>query len=165
MLYTTWTKLENKWKKAQETQSLSSSALGASLNAGQGKEVVPRQADGPEFWPLGFAVLRSLMRLSAVYQHLGMFSETLYYAEKSVEIANKMDSFTCSTKAQSWIGAVWVKANEPEKGISSLNQAREYVLSNEQPTHFKLRLACELSASYGRMKDVESEAQMVQMTS
>ncbi|KAH6694160.1 separin [Plectosphaerella plurivora] len=163
MLYTTWTKMELQWKKAEQNQSVSSSALGSSLNTDHGKEVVPRMADGPEFWPIGIAVLRSLMRLSAVYQHLGIFQETLFYAEKSVEIAKKMDSYSSTTQAQSWLGTVWVKANRPEKGVSVLNQARDFVRSKDRPTHFKLRMACELSAAYGHMKDIDSEAELLQI--
>lgn len=153
ILYATWTRLET---RQQPDESLNESVTSKPL------QIAPQLSGGPDFWVLGAAVLRSLLRMSAVYQHLGMFQETLYYAEKALEVANGMNSPSYISQAQSWVGALWIKANDPQKGLPSLDAAKEFVLSEKEPTHFILRLACELSASYGQMKDHDNAAQLME---
>ncbi|KAG7112481.1 Separin like protein [Verticillium longisporum] len=172
LLYSSWAKLEARNPAASHESSQLSIATssadeddgGSSLQksttgSSSSSSSILHVADGPDYWALACALLRSMFHLSSVYVHIGMFQETLYYAEKALSIAESIDSLAHKTQAQSWIGSVWIRANKPEKGLSLLQRARE-TLESHKPSRRAMRLACELSASYGLLKDRQSEEEL-----
>ncbi|KAM0271665.1 hypothetical protein ACHAQH_009000 [Verticillium albo-atrum] len=165
LLYSSWAKLEARNPAAaHESSQISISSTTDDDSTAQQNATsssVLHVADGPDYWALACALLRSMFHLSSVYVHIGMFQETLYYAEKALSIAESIDSLAHRTQAQSWIGSVWIRANKPEKGLDLLNRARE-TLGSQKPSRRAMRLACELSASYGLLKDRESEEELFQ---
>ncbi|CRK29835.1 hypothetical protein BN1708_015680, partial [Verticillium longisporum] len=171
LLYSSWAKLEARNPAASHESSQlsiatssadeddSGSSLQKSTTGTNSSSSILHVADGPDYWALACALLRSMFHLSSVYVHIGMFQETLYYAEKALSIAESIDSLAHKTQAQSWIGSVWIRANKPEKGLSLLQRARE-TLESHKPSRRAMRLACELSASYGLLKDRQSEEEL-----
>ncbi|KAF3345820.1 Lysine-specific histone demethylase 1A [Verticillium dahliae VDG2] len=172
LLYSSWAKLEARSPAASHESSQLSIATssadeddgGSSLQksttgSSSSSSSILHVADGPDYWALACALLRSMFHLSSVYVHIGMFQETLYYAEKALSIAESIDSLAHKTQAQSWIGSVWIRANKPEKGLNLLQRARE-TLGSQKPSRRAMRLACELSASYGLLKDRQSEEEL-----
>ncbi|PNH46227.1 hypothetical protein VD0004_g1791 [Verticillium dahliae] len=172
LLYSSWAKLEARNPAASHESSQLSIATssadeddgGSSLQksttgSSSSSSSILHVADGPDYWALACALLRSMFHLSSVYVHIGMFQETLYYAEKALSIAESIDSLAHKTQAQSWIGSVWIRANKPEKGLNLLQRARE-TLESQKPSRRAMRLACELSASYGLLKDRQSEEEL-----
>ncbi|KAF0317542.1 hypothetical protein GQ607_015215 [Colletotrichum asianum] len=49
-------------------------------------------SDGPDSWALVYGLLIAILYLSSIYAHLGMFQETVYYAEKAHQVANSTNA-------------------------------------------------------------------------
>ncbi|KAK2014810.1 peptidase family C50 [Colletotrichum eremochloae] len=169
MLYQDWTKLEARWQeapKAEPKQSSSQDSPDADESIMSRKEPstnLIELSDGPDNWALACASLRSVLHLSSVYAHLGMFQETVYYAEKAHQIANATNASIHRAQAASWIGSVWIKACKLDKSIGYLNEARQLMATAIKPTRQAFQLACELSASFGEMKDHENEHLLLEL--
>ncbi|KAK1595368.1 peptidase family C50 [Colletotrichum navitas] len=168
MLYQDWTKLEARWQMAPEAEPKQSSRQDSS----DAEETIIKTepstnlielSDGPDNWALACALLRSVLHLSSVYAHLGMFQETVYYAEKAHQIANATDASIHRAQAASWIGSVWIKACKLDKSIGYLNEARQLMATAVKPTRQAFQLACELSASFGEMKDHKNEHLLLEL--
>ncbi|TKW53077.1 Separin [Colletotrichum tanaceti] len=169
ILFQDWTKLEARWQKAPKTESKQSSRQG-SPNAAEESIVSAEPAtslvelsDGPDNWALVCGLLRAVLHLSSVYAHLGMFQETIYYAEKAHQIAKSTNASIHRAQAATWIGSVWIKACRLDKSIGYLNEARELISTAVKPTRQAFQLACELSVSFGEMKDHENENLLIEL--
>ncbi|KAK1992244.1 peptidase family C50 [Colletotrichum falcatum] len=169
MLYQDWTKLEARWQEApkaepkQSARQDSPDAEESIVNAKPPPANLIELSDGPDNWALACALLTSVLHLSSVYAHLGMFQETVYYAEKAHQIANATNASIHRAQAASWIGSVWIKACKLDKSIGYLNEARQLMATAVKPTRQAFQLACELSASFGEMKDHENEHLLLEL--
>jgi separase len=113
-------------------------------------------SDGPTFWRLAYPLIRSVLRLSFVYAHLGMFQETLYYAEQAQKIASSTGASLYQAQATAWVASVWIKSNKAEKGLDLMEVAKQLMSSSYHASH-TVALACQLSSMYGRLKNIEGE--------
>ncbi|OHE95639.1 peptidase family C50 [Colletotrichum orchidophilum] len=168
ILYQDWTKLEARWQVAPKAESRQTSREGSP----DAEESIVRTdaltnqielSDGPDSWALACGLLRSMLHLSSVYAHLGMFQETVYYAEKAHQVANATNASIYRAQAASWIGSVWLKACKLDKSLGYLNEARQLMATAVKPTRQAFQLACELSASFGEMKDHENELLLLEL--
>ncbi|OLN81641.1 Separin [Colletotrichum chlorophyti] len=169
LLYQDWMKLEAQWKDASKTTESMKASREASPDAEDSIAKTDSPAnlielsDGPDNWALASGLLKAVLHLSSVYAHLGVFQETLYYAEKAHQIANSMNASVYRAQAASWVGSVWIKACKFDKSLGYLNEARELVAAAVKPTRQAFQLACELSASFGEMKDHENELLLLEL--
>ncbi|WYZ40195.1 hypothetical protein EsH8_IV_000536 [Colletotrichum jinshuiense] len=168
LLYQDWTKLEARWQNALKTESPQASKQSSPdaeeniAKTGSSANMI-ELSDGPDNWALACGLLRAVLHLSSVYAHLGMFQETVYYAEKAHQIASSTNASIYRAQAASWIGSVWIKACKLDKSLSYLNEARELMATAVKPTRQAFQLACELSASFGEMKDHENELLLLEL--
>ncbi len=121
----------------------------------------PVKASSPEFWVLFHPLFNSMLRLSSIYAHLGVFQETLYYAEQAQKIAAATAGAMSLTQADAWLASIYLKATKFDKATALVSQARSRLLEMEQ-TSRKASLACELASLYRDLNDSESELAMVQ---
>ena len=114
----------------------------------------------PAFWGLAPPLLRSMLHLSSIYAHLGLYQETLYYAEKAKEIANSIESATYMFQSDAWLALVWMMAGKPEKALAIAAKLKDSVASLE-PTYFTITMLCELSRVYRDTQDADSESELM----
>ncbi|KAK1509805.1 peptidase family C50 [Colletotrichum tamarilloi] len=168
ILFQDWTKLEARWKDVPKAESKQTSREGSPdaeeslVSTGISTNLI-ELSDGPDSWALACGLLRAMLHLSSVYAHLGMFQETVYYAEKAHQVANATNASIYRAQAASWIGSVWLKACKLDKSLGYLNEARQLMATAVKPTRQAFQLACELSASFGEMKDHENEHLLLEL--
>ncbi|KAK0748788.1 peptidase family C50-domain-containing protein [Apiosordaria backusii] len=78
---------------------------------------------GPAFWKMFYHLFRNVLRLSSVYAHLGLFQETMYYAEQAAKIAGAVNSEFYNSSVQGWIGELSWKSGGFEKAQEMLGLA------------------------------------------
>ena len=111
---------------------------------------------GSEFWAIITPLLRSLSHLSELYAHHGMFQETMYYAEQTLKLAQKAGSKTQAATASAYLGSVWLKAGDLEKGAEYLMMAKDLGSSNDDNKATALLLYY-LGNMQGRLGDRKAE--------
>ncbi|KAL2123938.1 hypothetical protein VTJ04DRAFT_303 [Mycothermus thermophilus] len=147
-LFQDWAKLEMKAKKghsqsttaivAAETSQLDNGPSNATTMDVSSLEL--RQSTnnntttitaGPEFWRLFRPLHRHVLRLSSLYAHMGMFQETMYYAEQAYKMAETVDSELYRAECAAWIAAVSWRAADAGRAASMLHHATAALLSHE----------------------------------
>lgn len=133
---------------------------------------------GPHAWLLARAAFRSLCQLSAIYAHLGVFSETLYYAEQAQVIATTMAAPLLLAQANSWLSTVWLRASMNLKSLHAgpnLEKARELAASvrpalasddgdgsgHLEQTYLTAQLACRMSRVFLELEDYAAAENLV----
>ncbi|KAK3356929.1 peptidase family C50-domain-containing protein [Lasiosphaeria hispida] len=153
-LYQDWVKLES--QLAPKPSPDASTATEATLNMST-TEVMGKAgglSPGPEFWRLFYILYRNILRLSSIYAHLGMFQETVYYAEQAQKIAKSVDSELYSAQCAAWMGSMFAKAANPKKSLEMLQEAGA-LLPDDERSYFSAVLACQISSMYLNLKNVE----------
>lgn len=88
-----WTRLE---RGAGATTSAEADTSDLSTSVGPNNDetqaLAVRVVRGSNFWAITYPAIRSVLRLSALYAHMGMFQETLHYAERALKIAQSSGS-------------------------------------------------------------------------
>ena len=168
ILFQDWTRLEK--AAGQETsQKPTSNDTNTSLAEGDIRVNQPAQDNvsintstsaSPEFWSLFYPLFRGTLRLSSIYAHLGLFQETLYYAEQARKFALGINSIIYLAQSEAGLSAVWVKAGNSEKTAEWATMARSRIRDDDL-TSRSIALSCHLSAVYGELKDYEGEADML----
>lgn len=115
----------------------------------------------PEFWALFHPLFNSMLRLSSIYAHLGMFQETMYYAEQAQKVATVTNAALSLAQAESWMATVCLKAGQCDKATMFISQSRSR-LSDIDETNRKASLACDLASLYREMNDEQNEQEMMQ---
>ncbi|KAK3391776.1 peptidase family C50-domain-containing protein [Sordaria brevicollis] len=115
---------------------------------------------GPESWKLALTLYRNTLRLSSIYAHLGMFQETMYYAEQAQKIANSANSEILKAGCATWMGSVYVKANNVPKAMEMLQEAAN-LLPEESNSFSSAVLACQIGAMCLDLKSFEGAEAMV----
>ncbi|KAH6624554.1 peptidase family C50-domain-containing protein [Chaetomium sp. MPI-SDFR-AT-0129] len=69
----------------------------------------------PLLWRLFPPLYRAVLRLSALYAHLGMFQETMYYAEQARKMADAVRSDVYRAECAVWMAGVLWRAGEGER--------------------------------------------------
>ncbi|CAK7220301.1 separin protein [Sporothrix bragantina] len=120
----------------------------------------PTAVASPEFWALFHPLFNSMLRLSSIYAYLGMFQETMYYAEQAHKVATVTNAALSLAQAESWLATVCLKAGQNEKTVTFLAQARSRLPEMDE-THRKASLACELASLYRERGDEQSEQELI----
>ncbi|KAK3296191.1 peptidase family C50-domain-containing protein [Chaetomium fimeti] len=116
-----------------------------------------QQNPGPESWKLFHCLYRNVFRLSSMYAHLGMFPETMYYAEQALKMAKTVDSEFYNAECAAWIGAVSWRAANAEKSLEMLQEASA-LLPDDNRSYSSATLACQISSMYLSQNDSEGAA-------
>ncbi|KAI0180394.1 peptidase family C50-domain-containing protein [Hypoxylon sp. FL1284] len=137
---------------SEKDTSLQSSCLG--------KPDFSRSTTGPEFWALAYPLFRFLSQLSSTYAHVGMYQETLYYAEQAQKVARSMGSAACVSQSLAWLAWVWLMAGKPEKATELAAETKPVAMALE-PTYQNAKMLCQLSSVCGEIGDTEAQVELL----
>ncbi|CAK7264517.1 separin protein [Sporothrix epigloea] len=120
----------------------------------------PTVVASPTFWALFHPLFDSMLRLSSIYAYLGMFQETVYYAEQAHKVATVASAAQSLSQAECWLATVCLKAGQHGTAATYLAKARSR-LSDMDQTYRKSTLACELASLYRELGDYRSEQDLL----
>ncbi|KAM5345438.1 hypothetical protein ACJ41O_011300 [Fusarium nematophilum] len=153
-----WSKIETSSSRAASPVDLNASTASiGSVKAGSRLG----QVIGPRFWSLAFPLLRGLLHLSSVYAHLGMYQETVYYAESAQKIAESTGSPMYRAQVLAWTGSVYHRAGKLSKALDFGNEALD-----EMPQDIcssRVQVACQLGSLYRDAGDEEKARELLQL--
>lgn len=119
------------------------------------------QVIGPRFWALAFPLLKGLLHVSAVYAHLGMYQETIYYAESAQKIAESTGSPLYRAQVLAWIGSVYHRAGKLTKALDFGNEALEELPQDISAS--RVQVACQLGGLFRDTGDEDKALQLLQL--
>ncbi|KAI2466597.1 peptidase family C50-domain-containing protein [Annulohypoxylon bovei var. microspora] len=137
---------------SEKDQSLNSSYVSQSD--------LPRAATGPEYWALSHPLFRFLLQLSSIYAHVGVYQETLYYAEQAQKVAKSIGSAVYMSQALAWLAHVWLMAGKPGKANELATEMKPLSLGLES-TYQNAKVLCRLSSIYGELEDLEAQVELL----
>lgn len=138
-------------KATDETSQLNMSTTGISTAAMSEQPIC-----GSLFWSLIAPLFQSLVHLSNLYAHHGMFQETMYYAEQAQSLVKEVGSDLHSAMASAYLGSRWLEAGVLDKGSDFLIEAKK--LSNtEDKTRHSATLYYYLGIMHGLLGDADTE--------
>ena len=117
-------------------------------------------ASGPEFWNLFHPLIKSITGLSAIYAHLGLYQETMYYAEQAQKIARQTGSEIYIAQCAAWMGSVFAKAADQAKSLEMMDEAAEF-LQGHNSSYLAAVLAAQMSSAYQGLNDADSQRAMI----
>ncbi|KAM0812860.1 putative Peptidase family C50-domain-containing protein [Seiridium cardinale] len=167
ILFHDWAKLEAlRGAPVEQDHEISQTELvedDSSFNSSRcSQPEVSRANTGPEFWAIVHPLFRFVMRLSSIYAHVGMYQETIYYAEQAQKIAASTESSSHISQSQFWLASVFLTAGKPEKALELAAQVKE-ALPRLEPTYALVEMACHLGRIYRDVSDNDSESHLVRM--
>lgn len=167
LLFQEWGRLEQQITKGTTDQSspaasTNESKLDASLNESAEKNKdTSHRISGPEAWRLAHPVLRGLLFLSNIYAHLGMYQETVYYAEQALKVAQAADSEAYLAECGAWLSAISARAGKLDDALKSVNDVRPRLNGGDYSSKL-INLCCQLGNAYREVRDFESEGAMLE---
>lgn len=166
VLFQEWARLEQKAKAAPNAQpdksaDESSSQLDASLSAlAEKTKDSPPVVSGPESWRLAHPVFRGLLFLSNIYAHLGMYQETVYYAEQAQKVAQAAGSEAYLAECDAWMSFISARAGKFEDALKVVGQVRSRLNIGDYSSRL-VSLCCRLGNIYRETRDFDSEREMI----
>lgn len=167
MLFQEWARLEQQITKGSTDKSAptaytSGTKLDASFTevADQDKDASPK-ISGPEAWKLAHPVLRGLLFLSNTYAHLGMYQETVYYAEQAQKVAQAADSEAYLAECGAWLSSISARAGKLDDALKSVGDVKARLTEHDCSSKL-VSLYCQLSNIYREIRDFESEDSMLE---
>ncbi|KAI5459927.1 peptidase family C50-domain-containing protein [Mariannaea sp. PMI_226] len=152
-----WSKFESSQSREGTPSDLNTSMCSiTSVKAKSSGQII-----GPRFWALAYPLLRGLLHISSVYAHLGMFQETVYYADSALKIAESTGSPLYRAQVLAWTGSVYHRAGRLEKALDYGNEAREQI--PDEVCVSRVQLACLLGDLYRDVGDDENAAEMLKL--
>ncbi|KAI1158708.1 peptidase family C50-domain-containing protein [Nemania serpens] len=121
---------------------------------------VARAHTGPVFWNLAYPLYRFTLQLSLTYEHLGMYQETLYYAEKAQDIARSMGSSSYLAQATTHVASVSLMADKIEKSLELVTETKLALISSE-PTCQAVAALCKAASVYQQAEEAGNEAELL----
>ncbi|KAL7925906.1 peptidase family C50 domain-containing protein [Trichoderma austrokoningii] len=158
MLTHDWTKLEAALGADSKSPDASISDINTSstdLASTKGK------VTGPRFWTLASPLLRSLLHISSVYAHIGMYQETIYYADSAWKIAESTQSSLYKAQVAAWTGSVYLKAGKLPKALATFKDAEEEL--PRDTCSARVRFARQLGEFYWEIGDDEKAAEFLKI--
>jgi separase len=152
------------WKR-EERRQLQQQSSTFSRNSGGNEEssaLLPAGQEesnaksGPALWSLIRPMFYSLEHLSNIYAHVGMFQDTIYYAEQAQKVAENSNSKNLNTEGLLLLSSAWHRAGVTDKATTYLQQASSFG-STINETQCLLLLKCRLAKMYELQGDIESE--------
>ncbi|KHO00697.1 cell division-associated protein bimb [Metarhizium album ARSEF 1941] len=134
--------LSHDWAKLEATSSTPDANTPEGSLTGLDLRPSKAKRTGPRFWGLAAPLLRCLLHISSVYSHIGMFQETIYYAESAWKIAQSTQSSLYYAQVAAWTGSVYLKAGNMAKAIDTLADAKLRIPSSicSSRVHFARKL-------------------------
>jgi separase len=165
LLHRAWANVEHMVKKAKSTSPASSAAMIEQLTTNVSQMSVsddttmqnsaPDTVVGPLFWPLVSQLFRSLIHLSTMYAHHGMFQETIYYAEQAQKFATNVNADAYNLEALTLTGSTWLKAGTSDKAAEFLMQAK--AIESPSPNLHSVMLQSHFASLYSQDDDDAAE--------
>lgn len=158
MLTHDWTKLEAALGADSKSPDASISDINTSstdLASTKGK------VTGPRFWTLASPLLRSLLHISSVYAHIGMFQETIYYADSAWKIAESTQSSLYKAQVAAWTGSVYLKAGKLPKALATFKDAEQQL--PRDTCSARVRFARQLGEFYWEIGDDEKAGEFLKI--
>ncbi|PFH61016.1 hypothetical protein XA68_18381 [Ophiocordyceps unilateralis] len=151
MLSHDWAKLET--SSAAETNLSETSTASIDVKASR--------AGGPRLWRLASPLLRSLLHLSSVYAHIGLFQETVYYAQSACKVAEGTQSSLFKAQVSSWTGSVYAKADMTDKALAEYEEAERCM--PEGACAWRVRIARQMGDFYCGIGDEDKAKRYLDM--
>lgn len=166
ILYHDWAKLETLRGSSQDlgdepSQNESSDDSGLGSNRSSSPDIT-RTNTGPEFWAMVHPLFRFLLRLSSIYAHIGMYQETIYYAEQAEKVARSTEAPSYILQSQVWLATVFMTAGQTEKARDLASSAKESI-SAVEATGTAVNMACQLSRIFRSGADQATESSLLEM--
>ncbi|KAJ3569715.1 hypothetical protein NPX13_g5984 [Xylaria arbuscula] len=121
---------------------------------------VSRANTGPEFWALVYPLYRFTCRLSSVYEHLGMYQETVYYAEQAQKIARSMGSSNYLAQSTMYLASVSLTAENIPKSLELVTEVKPTLLASEA-TSQAVNALCRAASVYRKAEELDSESEIL----
>lgn len=149
-----WNKLDGPSMHAatQPEPSLAESVLGPAH-----PKHLPPAVFGPRLWALAGPLFDSLMHVSMLYAHVGMFQETVYYCETAERIAQGSGSSLLMAAACAWAASTYVKAHVVDKAIEKATDAERNLPKGVCAA--RVRIALQLGEVYQELESDEKSAE------
>lgn len=168
LLFVEWSRLEAQASSSSPNKSLASvddSSIKGDLSlneeVGKEKDTAPK-VSGPEAWLLAQPVLTGMLFLSSTYAHLGMYQETVYYAEQAQSVARATESKVHMDECEAWMSCISARAGKLENAIKRLGEVR---LGLDVPggdySSRLVSLCCRLGNTYRQVGDFKLEKSML----
>lgn len=127
VLFQEWGRIERQAQQdsTEASADTSTTKLDASLTEATAKDNdnVPK-ISGPEAWKLAHPAIYAMLFLSNIYAHLGMYQETVYYAEQSQKIAQTANSKAFLIECNIWVSTISARAGKHEDATKALNELK-----------------------------------------
>ncbi|KAF4951841.1 hypothetical protein FGADI_7211 [Fusarium gaditjirri] len=153
-----WSKIEVTASRAASTSVMNVST--ASLDSVKADAKLG-QVIGPRFWALAFPLLRGLLHVSSVYAHLGMYQETIYYAESAQKIAESTGSPLYRAQVLAWTGSVYHRGGKLTKALHFGNEAFNQL--PEDISASRVQVACQLGGLFRDSGDEDKARELLQL--
>ncbi|KAI0128421.1 peptidase family C50-domain-containing protein [Xylariales sp. AK1849] len=165
VIFHDWAKLETLRGAAEEqTGEVSQTEVSeddSSFNTSTSSQSdITRASTGPEFWAMVYPLFRFILRLSSVYAHVGMYQETMYYAEQAQKVAISTESTAYISQSKAWLASVFLTAGKTGKALELATQVKETVLDLE-PTSSTVSMICQLSRIFRDVTDHDTEMSLM----
>lgn len=153
--------LSNDWAKLESvTPGHDSTVSDTSIDPVQSKDGRASLV-GPQVWALASPLIRSLLHISSIYAHIGMFQETIYYADTACKIAATSQSTLYNAELAAWMGCIYLRAGDQEKATSRFS-ALEKIMPAAMCSS-KIRFARMLGEFYSHIGDDEKAVEYLQL--
>ncbi|KAI1180179.1 peptidase family C50-domain-containing protein [Nemania sp. FL0916] len=119
-----------------------------------------RAHTGPAYWALVCPLYRFTCQLSSTYEHLGMYQETLYYAEQAQKIAKGMGSLGHLNQATTYLASVALIADNTTKSLDLIAEIKPTLMSSE-PTLQAVTTLCKAASICQEVGETEDEGQFL----
>ncbi|KAJ9132198.1 Separin, partial [Coniochaeta hoffmannii] len=164
IMFSEWTKMESqlidsKDKKATGEEE-SVPTMGAS--AAGGTELRSPVVNAPDFWVYFRHLFRATLRLSSIHAHIGMYQETVYYAQEAEKMARATGSKFHVAQVTTWMASVYLKAGQPDKATEMIGQASG-ALQADYKSCSSMSLLCQMASVCRGLQDLEGETEMLEM--
>jgi separase len=131
-------------------------------SARSGQSDITRANTGPEFWTMVHPLFRFILRLSSIYAHVGMYQETMYYAEQAQKVADSMESIAYISQSKAWLATVSMTAGKIEQALELATEVKK-VLPELDPTCSTIDMTCQLSLVFQQLDDHDTELNLMSM--
>ncbi|PMB73391.1 Separin [Beauveria bassiana] len=153
--------LSHDWTKLESTVVGNNSVLSnTSLDSVAVKDVRASLV-GPRVWALASPLIRSLLQISSVYAHIGMFQETIYYADTASKIAANSQSTLYNAEVAAWTGSIYLRAGDQEKAAARFGALAD--MMPEVMSASKIRFAQALGEYYSHIGENEKAVEYLKM--
>ncbi|KAI0024813.1 peptidase family C50-domain-containing protein [Xylariomycetidae sp. FL0641] len=119
-----------------------------------------RALTGPSFWTLVYPLYRFLTQLSSTYAHLGLYQETVYYAEQAQKVAKSMAASAYIAQSGAWLASILHTAGKSEQAAELVAEVKTTLLASEA-TYHNVEALCRLASVYQEGDDAQCSTEVL----